>query len=109
MHLNLRVPDRNNRTGCQKTGKGYPGRGPVLWTSRFLPVFEDDHFESRRRVRGLSTWALEAVRLGFRDPALMSSSCMTLRKLMILSKMQFPHLQIGVQWYISKSLLARIK
>lgn len=84
VRLNLRVHDRNNRTGCLKTGKGHPGRGLVLWASGFHPVFEDDHFESKRRVRGLSTWALEAVRVGFRDPALMSSSCMTLRKLMIL-------------------------
>lgn len=62
--LNLRVPDRNNRTGCLRTDKGHPRRGLVLWANGFHPVFEDDHFESRRRVRGLSTWALEAVRLG---------------------------------------------
>lgn len=45
--LNLRVYDRNNRTGYLKTGKGHPGRGLVLWTSGFYPVFEDDRFKSR--------------------------------------------------------------
>lgn len=41
----------SNRAGHIKAEKGHPGIGLMLWASGFHPVFEDDHFESRR-VRG---------------------------------------------------------
>lgn len=32
---------------CLVGRQGHPGMDLVLWASRFHPVFEDDHFESR--------------------------------------------------------------
>lgn len=75
-------------------------------------MFGDNHLESRRRVTGLSAWDLAAGRFGV--PAQMpgsgvTSSRVALSKLMTFSKMQFPQLQIGAQWYVPKSLLESIK